>query len=132
MTDECPLSEQEQGYLEEGISEFNRGRYWHAHEHWEEMWKSLKSRESERRFILGIQGLIQVTALMFQYERKNPRGIVNMWGKLTNKLGTPISPMFGNIWSVDVPKLLQEVLPFLNDASRKDPTWELSPNNVLL
>ena len=78
----------------------------------------------------GIQGLIQITALMFQYERQNPRGIKNMWGKLTDKLGTPESPMFENIWSVDISTLLQEVVPFLNDASIENPSWQLNPNDV--
>jgi len=37
MADKCPLSEQEQGWLDGGIAEFNTGRYWHAHEDWEEI-----------------------------------------------------------------------------------------------
>ena len=65
MAVKCPLSEQEQSWLDDGITEFNTGRYWHAHEDWEEMWKSLKAREADQRYILGIQGLIQTTALMF-------------------------------------------------------------------
>ena len=71
MDEGCPLTEKEQGHLDDCVSEFNLGRYWHAHEGWEEMWKSLKAREVNFKFILGIQGLIQVTALMFQYERQN-------------------------------------------------------------
>ncbi len=130
MTEECPLTEKEQRHLDDGISEFNLGRYWHAHEGWEDMWKSLKSREANIKFVLGIQGLIQVTALMFQYERQNTRGINNMWSKLTAKLGTPESPFFGKIWSVEVPKLLGEVIPFLNDSNLENPTWNLNPNDV--
>jgi hypothetical protein len=130
MTDKCPLSEQEQVWLDGGIGEFNTGRYWHAHEDWEEMWKSLKAREADQRFILGIQGLIQTTALMYQYERQNTRGIVNMWGKLTGKLGTPESPLFEELWSVNITKVLQDVLPFLTDATASEPTWELNPNTV--
>jgi hypothetical protein len=130
MADKCPLSEQEQGWLDGGIAEFNTGRYWHAHEDWEEMWKSLKAREADQRYILGIQGLIQTTALMFQYERKKIRGIVNMWGKLTDKLGTPESALFENLWCVDIPKVLQDVHPFLTDATADVPTWELNPNTV--
>lgn len=130
MTEECPLTEKEQRHLDDGISEFNLGRYWHAHEGWEDMWKSLKSREANIKFVLGIQGLIQVTALMFQYERQNTRGINNMWSKLTAKLGTPESPFFEKIWSVEVPKLLGEVIPFLNDSNLENPTWNLNPNDV--
>ena len=132
MAVKCLLSEQEQRWLDDGITEFNTGRYWHAHEDWEEMWKSLKARETEQRYILGIQGLIQTTALMFQYERQNIRGIVKMWSKLTDKLGTPESPLFENLWSVDIPKVLQDVLPFFTDATADEPTWGLNPNTVLI
>lgn len=96
------------------------------------MWKSLKAREADQRYILGIQGLIQTTALMLQYERQKTRGIVKMWGKLTDKLGTPESPLFEDLWSVDIPKVLQEVLPFFTDATAEEPTWGLKPNTILI
>jgi len=132
MADECPLSAQEQEWLEAGVVEFNGGRYWHAHEDWEEMWKSLKARRAEQRFILGIQGLIQTTALMFQYERRNSRGVLSMWGRLTDKIGNPDAPLFDDLWSLDVPRLLREVLPFLDDARADEPTWRLDPHTVRL
>ncbi len=132
MADECPLTEQEQAWLDGGISEFNTGRYWHAHEDWEDMWKSLKAREADARYILGIQGLIQTTALMFQYERQKSRGTINMWGKLTDKSGTPDSPMFENLWSVGIPRVRREVLPLLTEATAENPTWELDPHEVRL
>ena len=132
MVVHCPLSQLEQKWLDAGIIKFNTGRYSHAHEDWEEMWKSLKVREVELRYIRGIQGLIQTTALMFQYERRKSRGIVKMWDKLTDKIGTPDSPLFENLWSIDIPKLLHDVLPFLVDATVDEPTWELNPNAVLI
>ena len=128
----CPLSQQEQKWLDDGITEFNTGRYWHAHEDWEELWKSLKSREVEQQYIRGIQGLIQTTALMFQYERKKVRGIVKMWDKLTDKLGTPESPLFENLWCVDIQKMLHDVLPFYIDATAEKSTLALNPNIVLI
>ena len=132
MAVKCPLSQQEQGWLDGGITEFNTGRYWHAHEDWEELWKSLKAREVEQQYIRGIQGLIQTTALMFQYEQQKFRGIVKMWSKLTDKLGTPESPLFDNLWCIDIPKVLQEVAPFYIDATADKPTWSLNPNVVLI
>ncbi len=128
----CPLSQQEQRWLDGGIAKFNTGRYWHAHEDWEEMWKSLKVREVEQRYVLGIQGLIQTTALMFQYERQKSPGIIKMWSKLTDKLGTPESPLFEKLWCVDIPKVLQDVLPFHADATTDEPMWNLNPNAVQL
>ena len=130
MALKCPLSHQEQRWLDGGITEFNTGRYWHAHEDWEELWKSLKVREVEQLYIRGIQGLIQTTALMFQYERQKFRGIVKMWSKLTDKLGTPESPLFDNLWCIDIPKVLQDVVPFYIDATTDKPTWSLNPNVV--
>ena len=132
MADKCPLSQQEQMWLDGGITDFNTGRYWHAHEDWEEMWKSLKAREVEQQYIRGIQGLIQTTALLLQYERQKIQGIVKMWSKLTDKLGTPESPLFEDLWCVDIPKVLQDVLPFLLDATADQPTWGLNPNTVLI
>ena len=132
MADECPLSEQEQEWLDAGIAEFNSGRYWHAHEDWEEMWKSLKARGAGRKFIRGIQGLIQIAALMFQYEKCKSRGTINMWHKLTDKLGTPESPMFQILWALNIPEVLEEVSQFYADASSEDPTWDLDPHTVLL
>ena len=130
MALKCPLSHQEQIWLDGGITEFNTGRYWHAHEDWEELWKSLKVREVEQQYIRGILGLIQTTALMFQYERQKFRGIVKMWCKLTDKLGTPESPLFDNLWCIDIPKMLQDVVPFHIDATTDKPTWSLNPNVV--
>ena len=94
------------------------------------MWKSLKAREVEQRYILGIQGLIQTTALMLQYERKKTPGIIKMWGKLTDKIGTPESPLFEMLWCVDIPKVLHDVFPFHTDATADEPTWSLNPNAV--
>ena len=128
--EKCPLSEQEQKWLDGGINEFNTGRYWHAHEDWEEMWKSLKARDAGQRYILGIQGRIQTTALMFQYERQKPQGIIKMWSKLTDKIGTPESPLFDELWGVDISKVLHDVLPFHADAAADEPTWSLDPNTV--
>ena len=130
MEIKCPLSQQEQRWLDDGITKFNTGLYWHAHEDWEEMWKSLKVREVEQRYILGIQGLIQTTALMFQYERQKIQGIVKMWNKLIEKIGTPESPLFENLWCIDIPKILQDVVPFYIEATTDKPTWSLNPNVV--
>ena len=132
MEIKCPLSQQEQRWLDDGIAKFNTGRYWQAHEDWEDMWKSLKVREVEHRYVLGIQGLIQTTALMFQYERKKTKGIIKMWKKLTEKIGTPESPLFEKLWCVDISKVLHDVLPFHADATSDEPTWGLNPNAVQL
>ncbi len=132
MAEECPLSEQEQEWFDGGLAKFNKGSYWHAHEDWEDMWKSLKARAVEPRIVLGLQGLIQIAALMLKYEQQKSRGTINMWSKLTAKLGTPDSPLFEKLWCVDIHKVLREVQPFFNDASEEEPTWKFEPHNVKL
>lgn len=47
-----------------GIALFNEGRYWHAHEAWEEIWK--EHPEDGRIFF---QGLIQLAAGFHQLNR---------------------------------------------------------------
>ena len=55
-----------------------------------------------------------------------------MWGKLTDKIGTPESPLFEMLWCVDIPKVLHDVLPFHTDATADQPTWNLNANTVQL
>ena len=61
--------------LERGVELFNAGRYWDAHEAWEEAWMP------DRRGRDGgfYKGLIQVAAGCLHYGRRNRRGTVNKW-----------------------------------------------------
>ncbi len=52
-----------------GIAQFNHGKFFEAHETWEEIW--LTTAEPEKTFL---QGLIQVAAAFHHYSRKNHRG----------------------------------------------------------
>jgi len=61
--------------LQRGVALFNQGRYWDAHEAWEEAWMP------DRRGPDGgfYKGLIQVAAGCLHYGRRNRRGAVNKW-----------------------------------------------------
>jgi predicted metal-dependent hydrolase len=61
--------------LERGIELFNAGRYWDAHEAWEEAWMPDR-RGPDSGFY---KGLIQVAAGCLHYGRRNRRGTVNKW-----------------------------------------------------
>ncbi len=61
--------------LARGIELFNAGRYWDAHEAWEEAWTPDRS-GPDRGFY---KGLIQVAAGCLHYGRRNRRGAVNKW-----------------------------------------------------
>ena len=61
--------------LPRGIELFNAGRYWDAHEAWEEAWMPDR-RGPDSGFY---KGLIQVAAGCLHYTRHNRRGTVNKW-----------------------------------------------------
>jgi uncharacterized protein len=67
---------------ERGVELFNAGRYWDAHEAWEEAWMP------DRRGPDGgfYKGLIQVAAGCLHYARRNRRGTVNKWRSGANYL----------------------------------------------
>ncbi|HEY1865947.1 MAG TPA: DUF309 domain-containing protein [Candidatus Acidoferrales bacterium] len=52
-----------------GLEQFNSGRFFDAHETWEEIW--LASPEPEKTFL---QGIIQIAAAFHHYGRGNLRG----------------------------------------------------------
>jgi hypothetical protein len=57
------------GKFEQGVADFNAGRFFEAHEVWEELW--LAAAEPEKTFL---QGLIQVTAAFHHHSRGNTQG----------------------------------------------------------
>jgi predicted metal-dependent hydrolase len=57
------------GAFRRGIEQFNAGRFFEAHETWEEVW--LRSSEPEKTFL---QGIIQMAAAFHHYSRGNTRG----------------------------------------------------------
>ena len=61
--------------LERGIELFNAGRYWDAHEAWEEAWMPDRKGPDGDFY----KGLIQVAAGCLHYGRGNRRGTLNKW-----------------------------------------------------
>ena len=55
--------------FQRGLDQFNHGRFFDAHETWEEIW--LPSPEPEKTFL---QGIIQVAAAFHHYTRGNRAG----------------------------------------------------------
>ena len=114
-----PLTEAEDALLQEGIQEFDSTRYWHAHESWEDLWNSLKRREAPRPEILGIQGLIQTAALLYNHQREKRRGVLNQWEKLLPKL-----EVWTHIWGIDVSSHLIQIQRFVDDVDTWNETYE--------
>jgi uncharacterized protein len=93
----------------DGVSLFNGGRYWHAHEAWETLWRSAP--DEERDFY---QGLIQLAAGLLHLQRRNGRGA-------RNKLSEGIARLRGYLPShrgIFVNELVRRAQGILDDLDR--------------
>lgn len=101
----------------EGLSLFNDGEWFDAHEAWEDIWHLAEG--DRKRFY---QGLIQCAVAMEHVRRGNPRGVRSVWQSCEPKFaGLPEVYM-----GINVPRLLADMRraldPILNlPASAFDP-----------
>ncbi len=107
------LSEQQASWLQAGIDNFNSGRFWHAHEDWEELWKSLKPNASQE-LIDGVQGIIQIAAMLLNHQRQKVRGVCNLWTKASAKL----EPVRDGLFGLDIARLYADSEPVHRDVDR--------------
>ena len=105
------LSEQQEIWIQSGIENFNTGRFWHAHEDWEDLWKSLKGNTSQE-LVDGVQGLIQIAAMLLNHERGKVRGVTNLWTKSSAKL----EPVMEGLFGIDISSLYADSEPFHRDV----------------
>ena len=101
------LTKQQSDWLDIGIEHFNEGRFWHAHEDWEALWISLKGNAS-KELIDGVQGIIQIAAMLLNHQRKKARGVVSLWAKSSAKL----TPVIDGLFDIDIATLYAECEPF--------------------
>jgi predicted metal-dependent hydrolase len=66
----------DQDLFEEGVNFFNAGKYYEAHEVWEDAWRLQEG--PRRRFY---QGLIQAAVGLYHLSRGNATGARNQLGK---------------------------------------------------
>ena len=79
----------------------------------------LKRRDAPRPEILGIQGLIQTAALLYNHQREKRRGVLNQWEKLLPKLD-----VWTHIWGIDVVTHLKQIRRFVEDVDTWNETYE--------
>lgn len=91
------LTADEEAHLQRGIALFNAGKFWEAHEAWEEIWKD---RPEDGRFF--IQGLIQLAAAYHQLGKKVYRGVLIHLKQAQERLRLFPSDFLG----IDVPPIL--------------------------
>lgn len=68
--------------FDEGLREFNAGRYFEAHDIWEEFWHELRGPDR-----LFMQGLIHLAIGSYHNAMGNAAGAESQWGKAKKKLG---------------------------------------------
>tara|TARA_E500000331_G_scaffold34638_1_gene28875 strand:+ start:765 stop:1136 length:372 start_codon:yes stop_codon:yes gene_type:complete len=105
------LTQQQSDWLDVGIEHFNAGRFWHAHEDWEALWISLKGNASQE-LINGVQGIIQIAAMLLNHQRKKSRGVVSLWTKSSAKL----TPVIGGLFGLDIASLYVDSEPYHLDV----------------
>ena len=105
------LTKQESDWLDVGVEHFNGGRFWHAHEDWEALWISLKGNASQE-LIDGVQGIIQIAAMLLNHQRKKARGVVSLWTKSSAKL----RPVIGGLFGLDIASLYVDSEPYHLDV----------------
>ncbi len=115
------LTKQQSDWLDIGIEHFNEGRFWHAHEDWEALWISLKGNAS-KELIDGVQGIIQIAAMLLNHQRKKARGVVSLWAKSSAKL----TPVIDGLFDLDIASLYAECEPFHLDVD----SFSLNPVSV--
>ena len=105
------LTKQQSDWLDVGVEHFNEGRFWHSHEDWEALWISLKG-NAGLELIDGVQGIIQVAAMLLNHQRKKARGVVSLWTKSSAKL----RPVIGGLFGLDIASLYVDSEPYHLDV----------------
>jgi pSer/pThr/pTyr-binding forkhead associated (FHA) protein len=107
-------------YLE-GIEHFNDGRYFDAHEVWEEIW--LRSSADTKMFY---QMLIQAAVGLHHFERGNVRGARGMYNNVVDKLERLPSFMM----SLDLGDFGQQFMGFFADLIKNENESSLPPADM--
>jgi len=97
-------------YLE-GIAHFNAGRYYEAHEIWEEIW--LRSADEEKLFY---QMLIQTAVGLHHYQRTNLYGARALYERVCDKL----QKLPREFMSLDVSEFARQLHAFFAELSDND------------
>lgn len=96
-----------------GIEDFNAGRYFDAHEIWEEIW--LRSSGETKMFY---QMLIQAAVGLHHYERGNARGARGMHANVVEKLGR-LPSVFMSLDLTDFSRKFKGALAELTDNNNE-------------
>ena len=96
-------------YLE-GVAHFNAGRYYDAHEIWEEIW--LRSADDTKLFY---HMLIQAAVALYHHERGNAHGARMLYGRVCEKL-QKMPPVFMSLDVLEFARQFHAFFAMSNDG----------------
>ena len=101
---EPELSDENEVRFKHGIDLFNKGRYWHAHDAWEEIWRELGD-ASEDDWEILLRGLIQIAAGLHCLAKGKEDGARGHLKKGVSKLRLRNDPFLG----LDFGKMISKI-----------------------
>jgi hypothetical protein len=105
-----PDDEKVRGHFDRAVAYWNAGRYWHAHEDWEELWN-----EAHGEHRLWLQGLIQYAAAFVHFDRGfYSRGYARLMEQATEKVQDYTGPTHRLDWR----RLERELGPWIEHGRR--------------
>lgn len=94
--------------FKEGVALFNSGRFFEAHEAWEEIW--LKDRNSETGKML--MGLIQWSAALLKDQKNQPKAALSLAQSAFTKLKS-VDQKIAAAWGLNLEEWLEKIKDFL-------------------
>ncbi len=116
-------SAEEKRFFYEGVSLFNEGEFFEAHEAWEEIWKNTAGRKAK-----FYQGLIQAAVVLEHMNRSNPRGVQRVWASMMTKFDGLPEVFMG----LNIPRFLAALRPVVNHVLEMETTPGQQPYDVEL
>jgi uncharacterized protein len=100
-------------WLAEGLRLFNEGRFYDAHEVWEDLWRAT----TDPSLRICYQGLIQAAVGLYHLDRRNQTGARSQLGKSIRNLQAGA----GNATGLDIESLIGELTRLVSNMPEEPP-----------
>ncbi len=110
-----------QGDLAEGLRLYEAGKFFAAHEHWENVWRL--SPQPQKTFL---QGIIQVAGAFHHLQRDNTRGAIGLMRSSLRRL----EPCPDHFAGFSVTALRDEIHQWLRALQENDPALPKAPVHI--
>ncbi len=99
-----------QELFQKGLQAYNLGKFFEAHDIWEEFWRELRLYRPDSQEFTEIQALIQISVAMHLIQENRIVGAK----KVLERARINISKANGNILGVNIEGLYQEIIRFFD------------------